>query len=65
MPLEHIQSAQDARLHASRRLPAMIFDFIDGAAGEERAVRRNLQALSELNLMPRELVKVEDRITER
>ena len=65
MSLEHIQSAHDARLHARRRLPAMIFDFIDGAAGEERAVRRNFQALSDLQLMPRVLVNIENRVTER
>ena len=33
--LDHIQSTADARLNAKRRLPWMMFDFIDGAAGDE------------------------------
>ena len=31
----HIHSASDARRLAKRQLPWMIFDYIDGAAGEE------------------------------
>lgn len=41
---------------ARRRLPRLIFDFIDGAAGEEAALRRNEAAFRELPLMPRVLV---------
>ena len=39
----------------------MLFDFIDGGAGEERATRRNREALARVELMPRVLVNVETR----
>ena len=39
----------------------MLFDFIDGGAGEERATRRNREALARVELLPRVLVNVEAR----
>ena len=39
----------------------MLFDFIDGGAGEERAARRNREALARIELLPRVLVNVEVR----
>ena len=59
--LDHIQGVEDARRAARRRLPRMLFDFIDGAAGEERAGRRNRAALDRIELLPRVLVNVESR----
>ena len=59
--LDHIQCVEDARRAARRRLPRMLFDFIDGAAGEERAGRRNREALGRIELLPRVLVNVEAR----
>ena len=59
--LDHIQCSEDARRAARRRLPRMLFDFIDGGAGEERAVRRNREALGRIALLPRALVDVEAR----
>ena len=59
--LDHIQCVADARREARRRLPWMLFDFIDGAAGEERAGRRNREALGRIELLPRVLVNVEAR----
>lgn len=59
--LEHIQCSEDARQAARRRLPRMLFDFIDGGAGEELAARRDREALSRIELMPRVLVNVEAR----
>ena len=59
--LDHIQCSEDARLAARRRLPRMLFDFIDGGAGEERAARRNREALARIELLPRALVNVETR----
>ena len=59
--LDHIQCVEDARRAARRRLPRMLFDFIDGAAGEETAARRNREALSRIELQPRVLVNVEAR----
>lgn len=59
--LDYIQCVEDARRAARRRLPRMLFDFIDGAAGEERAARRNREALDRIELLPRVLVNVETR----
>ncbi len=39
----------------------MIFDFIDGSAGEEQCCRLNIAKLDELRLLPRVLVNVEGR----
>ena len=56
-----IFSASDARKFAKRRLPRMIFDFIDGSAGEERACALNVEMIETLRMMPRVLVNVENR----
>ncbi|WP_299502585.1 alpha-hydroxy acid oxidase [uncultured Roseobacter sp.] len=56
-----IHSYSDARRLARRRLPWMVFDYIDGAAGEGIAEARNLAALREIELQPRVLVNVKDR----
>ena len=56
-----IFSASDARKFAKRRLPRMIFDFIDGSAGEERACALNVEMIEALRMMPRVLVNVENR----
>ncbi len=52
---------EDARRLAKRRLPKMIFDFIDGAAGEEYAKLNNQQSLDQLRLLPRGLVDITSR----
>ncbi|MBD3662339.1 alpha-hydroxy-acid oxidizing protein [Sulfitobacter sp. TSTF-M16] len=57
----HIHSAQDARRLAKRRLPWMVFDYIDGAAGNETGAARNRAALDALTLEPRILRNVSDR----
>ena len=59
--LDRIQCTEDARQAARRRLPWMLFDFIDGGAGDELATRRNREALARIELMPRVLVNVETR----
>ena len=59
--MDHIQCSEDARQAARRRLPRMLFDFIDGGAGEERAARRNREALARIELLPRVLENVEVR----
>lgn len=43
------------RDRASRRLPRFVFDFIDGAAGNESGLRRNRAALEAITLTPRAL----------
>lgn len=51
----------DARKLAQRRLPQMVFDFIDGAAGDEGNIRRNREAFDHVFLQPRGLIDVEGR----
>ena len=46
---------------ARRRLPRLMFDYIDGAAGKEIAANLNEQALDAIRLQPRVLVNVENR----
>src|SRR5436853_2846452 len=40
---------------ARRRLPRMVFDFVDGGAEEERTLRANEAAFAEVELWPRPL----------
>lgn len=57
----HIHSAEDARRLAKRRLPWMVFDYIDGAAGSETGTARNRAALDAYTLRPRILRDVSNR----
>lgn len=61
MSANAIHNAQDARRIAKRRLPWMVFDYIDGAAGAETAVTRNRNALDAITLRPRILRDVSER----
>ena len=61
MGAAHIHSATDARRLARRRLPWMIFDYIDGAAGSETGADRNRAAMDALTLRPRILRNVSAR----
>jgi (S)-mandelate dehydrogenase len=56
-----IHSYEDARRLARRRLPWMVFDYIDGAAGTGHGEALNLAALQAIRLQPRGLVNVEKR----
>lgn len=59
-----IHSADDARRIAKRRLPWMVFDYIDGAAGNETGAERNRRALNDITLAPRILRDVSARSIE-
>ncbi|BDB28812.1 alpha-hydroxy-acid oxidizing protein (plasmid) [Cupriavidus sp. P-10] len=48
-------SIDDLRALARRRLPRMVFDYIDGAAGDEATARRNRSAF-EHYLLPQEVL---------
>jgi len=61
MSASRIHSAEDARRIAKRRLPRMIFDYIDGTAGRETGAARNRAALDSITLRPRILRDVSDR----
>ena len=56
-----IHSCEDARRLAKRYLPWMVFDYIDGAAGQEFGEKLNRQTLQNIHLEPRVLNNVKDR----
>ena len=56
-----IHSFKDARRIARRRLPWMVFDYIDGAAGTEHAEQFNRDMLRDIWLQPRILRNVQHR----
>jgi isopentenyl diphosphate isomerase/L-lactate dehydrogenase-like FMN-dependent dehydrogenase len=49
---ERIFSVDEARRFARRRLPRVVFDYVDGAAGDEVTVAANRAAFEELSLRP-------------
>ena len=53
--------ATHARFLAKKRLPKLIFDFIDGAAGREIGKARNEQAFGDIQLQSRVLRQVDPR----
>ena len=57
----NIHSSEDARRIAQRRLPWMVFDYIDRAAGRETGAARNRAAFDALTLRPRILRDVSQR----
>ena len=61
MSANAIHSAEDARRLAKRRLPWMVFDYIDGSAGRETGAARNRAALDAMTLRPRILRDVSKR----
>ena len=56
-----IHTSEDARRIARKRLPWMVFDYIDGAAGNGLGDELNQRAIRELRLQTRVLVDVEKR----
>ncbi len=60
-PSKKIHSLEDARKLAKKRLPKMFFDFIDGAAGDEKLSELNSLALDQIRLEPKVLRNVEKR----
>jgi L-lactate dehydrogenase (cytochrome) len=54
----------DYRRIAKRRLPKFVFDYADGAAGDEATMHRNEAAFAQLRLHPRQQVDVSQRSTE-
>jgi isopentenyl diphosphate isomerase/L-lactate dehydrogenase-like FMN-dependent dehydrogenase len=53
-----IVNAADFQRHARRRLPRMVYEFIEGGAEDEYAVRANRSAWAELTFRPRVLTDV-------
>ena len=53
--LARCASVEDLRRLARRRLPGGVFDYIDGAAEDERTARRNVRAFADVEFRPRVL----------
>jgi L-lactate dehydrogenase (cytochrome) len=53
--LARAASVEDLRRDAKRRLPAGVFDYIDGAAEDERTLAANVRAFADATLRPRVL----------
>ncbi|HEU5034833.1 MAG TPA: alpha-hydroxy acid oxidase [Mycobacteriales bacterium] len=53
--LRHAASVADLRLIAKRRLPGGVFDYIDGAAEDERTLAANENAFAQATFRPRVL----------
>src|ERR1035437_5485164 len=60
---KRIVNIEDFRRRAQRRLPRMVFDFLEGGALDELTVRANLEQLQALPLRQRCLVDVSDTDT--
>jgi L-lactate dehydrogenase (cytochrome) len=54
-------NVDDLRRRARRRLPKVVFDFIDGGAQDERTLEANCADFAALELLPRVLVDVSQR----
>jgi isopentenyl diphosphate isomerase/L-lactate dehydrogenase-like FMN-dependent dehydrogenase len=54
-------SVAEARQVAKQRLPRMMFDFIDGASGDESLRDLNSAMIDHIRLMPRVLIDVSER----
>ena len=59
-PLSSCFNIEDFRQTAKKRLPRMIFDYIDGGADDEVTLHRNQNSFSKFQLMPRVLRDVGD-----
>lgn len=57
---EKIVSVADMRRQARRKLPTMVFDFLDGGALDEITLRDNVRDMERLRLRQRVLCDVED-----
>ena len=60
-PSKKIFSVDDAKNLAKKRLPKLIFDFVDGSSGDEKLSEINHKALDKIRLEPKVLRNVERR----
>jgi len=61
IPSKKIHSIEDARKLAKKRVPKLMFDFVDGASGDEKLCEINSTALDQIRLEPKVLRNVENR----
>src|SRR5687767_11121378 len=53
-----VVNVEDLRRIAKRRLPPVVFDYIDGGAEDEVTLRANSQAFADVTFRPRQCVAV-------
>jgi (S)-mandelate dehydrogenase len=51
-------NVEDYRILAQRRLPRIIFDYLEGGADDETGLKLNHEVFERYRLMPRRLVDV-------
>ena len=56
--MKQYHSIEDLRQRARRRLPRVMFDYVDGAAEDEVTMRRNRSGFGDWDLVPHSLVDV-------
>ena len=56
----HVINIADLRRLAQRRLPKLVFDYLDGAAEAEVTLRENCRAFEEVTFRPRQAVVVRE-----
>jgi len=61
MQFENIYTIDEMRSIAKRRLPRIVFDYIDGGAGDEQGLDTNARQFRNFRLVPRYLVDVSNR----
>ena len=60
-PSSKIHTIDDAIRLSKRRLPKLVFDFIDGASGDDKLAEINSKALDQIRLEPKVFRNVENR----
>ena len=60
-PSSKIHTIEDAIRLSKRRLPKLVFDFIDGASGDDKLAEINSKALDQIRLEPKVFRNVENR----
>ena len=60
-PSTKIHTIDDAIRLSKKRLPKLIFDFIDGASGDDKLAEINSTALDQIRLVPKVFRNVENR----
>ena len=56
---KRIFSIKEARVVAQKKLPKLVFDFVDGASGDEKLSEINYTALDQIRLEPKVLRNIE------
>ncbi len=60
-PSTKIHTIDDAIILSKKRLPKLVFDFIDGASGDDKLAEINSTALDQIRLEPKVFRNVENR----